>query len=204
MPRGTFQLQPNPLAKRLLPLAYGLVAMVAFILLLTWATLQVQTALAGFLNGESVWSKAEKQATIDLLDYATTGDPTDYSRVERDFAVLDAMRLGSNQVLSGHFDYATVEDELRRGDAMPVAIPSVIFMLDHFSNAPYMRDALRTWRSTDGAVGELHVIADELHRAYGSGPVSEHEISLQRGRINALNNFIQPRSNQFSVTIADG
>ena len=53
-----------------MPLAYALVGMVGLILALTWGALQVQVALAGFLNGESVWSKAQKQTVIDLDAYA--------------------------------------------------------------------------------------------------------------------------------------
>ena len=54
----------RPLSRRLLPLAYALVALVGLILALTLGALQVQVTLAGFLNGESLWSKAQKQAVI--------------------------------------------------------------------------------------------------------------------------------------------
>ena len=60
----------GPLSRRLMPLAYALVVIVGLILALTWGALQVQVTLAGFLNGESLWSKAQKQAVIDLESYA--------------------------------------------------------------------------------------------------------------------------------------
>jgi len=204
MYRDSSQSVQNPLTKRLLPLAYALVAMVTFILLLTWLTLRIQTALAGFLNGESVWSKAQKQLTVDLLNYAASGDAGDYAGVQRDLTTLNAFRNARDRVSSGQFDYASVEEELRRGQALPVAIPEVIFMLDHFANAPYLRDALHLWRSTDGAMTELQAIGDELHREYAAGGVSAARVASQREHINALNAFIQPRSNQFSRSIADG
>ncbi|MEO8746607.1 MAG: hypothetical protein ABI379_02975, partial [Rhodanobacter sp.] len=58
-----------------MPLAYALVVMIGLILALTWGSLQVQVTLAGFLNGESLWSKAQKQEIIDLDAYASTGNP---------------------------------------------------------------------------------------------------------------------------------
>ncbi len=204
MRSGSFQPLRNPLAKRLLPLAYALVAMVGFILLLTWATLQVQTALAGFLNGESLWAKAQKQAVVDLLNYAATGKAAGYADFKRNVVVLDAYRSARVQILSGNFDYGTVERDMRRGGAIPVAIPKAIFLLDHFADAPYMNKALRVWSETDDAVSELKVIADELHRSYASGTISPPEIVRQRNRINALNRFIQPRTNQFSMALAEG
>jgi len=204
MRSGFFHAVQSPLAKRLLPLAYALGAMVAFILLLTWIAFQVQIALAGFLNGESVWSKAQKQSAIDLLNYAETGDADAYAGFERNYTVLSTLRSARDQVLSGHFDYDRVEEELRRARAMPVAIPGVIFMLDHFADAPYMQDALRMWASTDASIAELSEVAGELHQAYARGAVTRAEVVRQRERIDALNDFIQPHSNQFSLYVAQG
>ncbi|HJP98758.1 MAG TPA: EAL domain-containing protein [Rhodanobacteraceae bacterium] len=204
MRSGFFHAVQSPLAKRLLPLAYALGAMVAFILLLTWIAFQIQIALAGFLNGESVWSKAQKQAAIDLLNYASTGDADAYAGFQRNYTVLATLRAARDQVLSGHFDYDSVERELREGRAMPVAIPGVIFMLHHFADAPYMSDALRLWSSTDEPISELNDVAGELHRAYAKGPVTPAEVVRQRKRIDAINDFIQPHSNQFSLYVAQG
>lgn len=192
------------LAQRLSPLAYALVAMVAFILLLTWVALQVQIALAGFLNGESVWSKAQKQVTVDLLSYAATGQPAVYDDFQRNYAVLSAYRLARNKIQSGHYSYNEIVSELRRSHAMPVAIPNVIFALDHFADAPYMEKALRLWRSTDSATLELGEIAGKLHAAYSTGHVVPSEMARFRDRIDAINQYIQPRSNEFSLTLARG
>ena len=72
--RATLQ---KPLSRRLMPLAYALIAMVGLMLALTWGALQIQITLAGFLNGESLWSKAQKQSVIDLEAYAISGDAAD-------------------------------------------------------------------------------------------------------------------------------
>ncbi|HEX7326891.1 MAG TPA: EAL domain-containing protein [Rhodanobacteraceae bacterium] len=194
----------DPLTRRLRPLVYTLVAVVAFILFLTWTALRAQVALAGFLNGESVWSKAQKQVSVDLLHYVATGDPADYADLQRNFVTLDAFRSVRDQVISGHFTYAKAEAELTRGHAMVIAIPSVIFMFRHMSNAPYMRQAISIWRSTDGAVAELGAIGRKLHQDYAAGGVSPAVVAAQRDRILALNDFIGPRAASFSLTIANG
>ncbi|MDN5865382.1 MAG: diguanylate cyclase, partial [Gammaproteobacteria bacterium] len=204
MRRDSFTSLQQPLAKRLRPLVYALIAMVAFILLLTWATLQVQTALAGFLNGESLWSKAQKQVTIDLLNYAATGDAADYADFQGNYAILEAYRSAREKVLSGDFDYDEVEQDLRRGGAIAVAIPKAIFLLDHFADSYFMEKALREWRASDSAVAKLKVIADELHRSYADGSISHAEIVRQRNRINRLNKLIRPHTNQFSMALAQG
>jgi diguanylate cyclase (GGDEF)-like protein/PAS domain S-box-containing protein len=204
MQHGSFHPLRTPLARRLLPLAYALVGVVLLILLLTWVTVQAQIALAGYLNGESIWSKSQKQVTVDLLHYAATGDPADYSDFRKNYAVLESLRTARDMILSGHFNYQSVEDEMRRGRAMPVAIPNAIFMLDHFAGAPYMRDALQQWQSTDSSIAELSKIAESLHQAYADNAMTPAAVARQRARIVAVNAFIEPRSNQFSLNIAQG
>jgi diguanylate cyclase (GGDEF)-like protein/PAS domain S-box-containing protein len=203
MRTSTITLQ-RPLSRRLMPLAYALVGMVGLILALTWGALQVQIALAGFLNGESIWSKAQKQSVIALDAYATKGNAADLANYRLNYDVLMADRWARDQTASGNFDYDAVADALRRSKTVTVAIPGVIFILRHFADAPYMRDALQAWRSTDSSIAELNTIASSLEAGYATGKINNAEIARQRERIGAINSYIEPRSKLFSRAVADG
>ena len=194
----------QPLARRLIPLVYALLAMMGLILALTWGALQLQVALAGFLNSESVWSKAQKQAVVDLDAYATNGSAADLARFRRNYHVLSTSRWARDAVAAGHFNYDEVANALLSADAIPSTIPGVVFMARYFSAAPHMRDALQDWRTVDSSISELDAISRELERAYADGGLSGSEIARQRQRIGALNDFIEPRSKSFSLQIAAG
>lgn len=187
-----------------MPLAYGLAAVVGLVLCLTWGALQVQVTLAGFLNGESLWSKSQKQAVIELTAYARTGDPERLQGFRRNYEVVRVDRWARDAIATGHYDRHAVYDAFRRGGVIPAAIPGMVFILDHFAQLPYMGPALKDWRSVDGAIEELNVIANQLQQAYEHGGPSAVEFAGQRARIDALNNFIQPRSDDFSLQIALG
>ncbi|WP_266158795.1 PAS domain S-box protein [Dyella silvatica] len=194
----------RPLSRRLLPLVYALAAVIGLILALTWGALQVQVALAGFLNGESIWSKAQKQAVIDLDAYAFSGDSTHLASFKRNYAVLQSDRWARDAIDSGHFKKSEVTNAFLHGDVIPSAIPGMIFMLQYFSQAPYMGEAMEAWHSVDDALIELDGMADQLKRDYAHGGVSALEVTRWRERIQKLNNFIEPRSNRFSLQIAEG
>ncbi len=194
----------RPLSRRLMPLVYGLVAVVGLILVLTWVSLQVQVALAGLLNGESIWSKAQKQVVVDLNAYAAKGAPQELAKYRRNYDILMADHNAREAILSGAYDYQAVEQMLQKSHTVAISIPGVIFLLHHFSDAPYMREALSAWRSTDSSIAEINVIADELKRGYSEGGIEQREIELQQARINAINDYIEPRSKQFSLQIAQG
>ncbi|CAM5249045.1 hypothetical protein RLIN73S_00933 [Rhodanobacter lindaniclasticus] len=193
-----------PLTRRLLPLAWVLAVAIALIMVLTWGVLQVQVTLAGFLNSESVWSKAQKQAVIDLDNYATTGAPADLAGFFDNYGLLEADRRGRDEVMAGDYDEQEIIKVFQRGNVMPAARPGMTFMMEHFGWAPHMREAIAAWRSTDAPIAELHTIANELTALYQVGGPTLAEIAAKRARIQALNAYMAPRTNLFSVEMVKG
>jgi diguanylate cyclase (GGDEF)-like protein/PAS domain S-box-containing protein len=194
----------RPLSKRLMPLAYALAVVIVLIMALTWIVLQVQITLAGFLNSESLWSKAQKQAVIDLSNYAISANAASLASFKHNYCVLNSDRIGRDAIASGHFDPKMIEEVFSRGSIMPAARPGMTFMLEHFSNAPHINQALNAWRSTDEKIAELNVVAGELERGYDAGIMTPAAIERQRERINTLNTFIEPRTQLFSVEVVNG
>jgi diguanylate cyclase (GGDEF)-like protein/PAS domain S-box-containing protein len=194
----------RPLSRRLMPLAYALAVAIALIMALTWGVLQVQLTLAGFLNSESVWSKAQKQAVIDLDNYALNGEAGDLADFRKNYGLLESDRSGRDAIASGHFSKQEITKVFTRGNIMPAAQPGMTFMLQYFSDAPHMKEALEAWRSTDASLVELGAIADELQHAHSLGGPSPAEIARQHARINALNVYMEPRTNLFSIEMVRG
>ncbi|WP_336884808.1 putative bifunctional diguanylate cyclase/phosphodiesterase [Frateuria defendens] len=178
-------------------------AVIGLILVLTWGALQIQVALAGFLNGESVWSKAQKQAAIDLGNYAVSGDARELARFRQNYAMLAYDRQVRDAAAGDHFNYSEAAAALRHGNTIPAAIPGVLFMLRYLPGAPYLRDALAAWRSTDEAIGQLERIADDMERGYAAGRVTPLDRVANIARIHQLSDYIEPRAQLFSQRIAD-
>ena len=194
----------RPLSRRLRPLAYGLVAVIGLILVLTWGTLQVQVTLAGFLNGESVWSKAQKQAVIDLATYAQTGDTTRLASFHDNYGLLMSDRWARDAIASGKFDRAAVDKAFTRGKILPTAESGMIFMLRCCTQSPHMGEAVAAWREADGPLLKLGDIAEQLEHAYAQGQPDSALVRQQLARINALNDQLEPLTKRFSLEVAQG
>ncbi|HET7563071.1 MAG TPA: EAL domain-containing protein [Rhodanobacteraceae bacterium] len=175
------------------------------ILGLTWGALQVQITLAGFLNGESIWSKAQKQAVVDLDGYASNGNPSDLEHFRRNFAILQADAAARDAIASGDYDVRKVTRDFQDGSVIPQAIPGMIFILDHFRSAPHMREALHAWYSVNPQIAELGSIATRLQAMYATAaPLPPAEVARMRQRIRQLNQSIEPQASEFSLEIARG
>lgn len=194
----------SPLTQRLMPLAYALAIAIALVMALTWGVLQVQVTLAGFLNSESVWSKAQKQAVIDLSNYALMGNAADLADFQSNYGLLEADRWGRDAITSGNYSEADLARVFKRGNVMPGAQAGMTLMMRHLSQSPHMGEALAAWRSTDAAIMQLGAIAEELRVEHAAGGLSGEEIVRQIGRINALNRYMEPRTELFAVEMVKG
>ena len=202
--RGSPLALQRALPRRLMPLAWALAAVVGVILALTWIALKAQVSLAGFLNAESVWSKAQKQAIIELDAYASNGKAENYANFQRDFGLLKSDRWGRDALAKPTYDDVKVTQAFDRGDVMPLAKTGMILMIRHLAWAPYISKALADWRATDAPLDELGKLANELRAAYATGSPTPEEILRMRGRIRAINALISPHSRDFSLRIAQG
>ena len=194
----------SDLAKRLRPLIYGLIAIVAFVLWLTWVALQLQVSVAGILNAESTWSKAQKQATLDLYAYAVNGDTTSLAQFRRDLVIVEMDREARDTLSTPHPDYVLAKSAFVRGDFLKPAIPGTMFIIHSFAGAPYIRNALQSWRATDPYLDELNTIAARLQHEYARPQPSRTQLDREAQRILAINDTVSPLTNVFSRSIALG
>jgi len=180
------------------------VAVIGLILFLTWFALQVQVTLAGFLNGESIWSKAQKQAVIDLTVYAETGNEDRLRTYRKNYELLASDSWARDAIASGTYDKAAVDEAFARGLILPSAKSGMIFMLHYCTDVPHMREAVLVWRQADGPLKRLDAIAAQLQRAYAQGALDHEAVTEQLAAINAINDELEPLTKQFSLEVAQG
>jgi diguanylate cyclase (GGDEF)-like protein/PAS domain S-box-containing protein len=194
----------HALTQRLMPLVWSLFGLVALVLTLMWGAQQVQLALAGLLNGESTWSKSQKQIVVALQDYVVQGNPESLDSFDSSFAILEADRFAREETAHEHFDWNAAASAFERGKVMPEAIPVMVFIFRYLPGAPYVREALVAWRSTDAAIDELATTAGRLRVERHSPGWTSQRMSMEIARIAALNRIIQPQTELFSTSIAHG
>lgn len=186
------------------PIAVGVVVMVGVVLALTFAFMRVEMSVTGLLNGESTWSKAQKQASMELDHYTRTGDPASLSLAQENLAVVTVIMAARNEIESGTYDREKVEKMFADAHIIPEVIPQGVFVLDHLRDVWFVKEAMTSWRQTDDLIGELATIANRLDEIqHGAKPASGELVAMQV-RIYDINQTIDPMSKYFSLTIANG
>ena len=176
------------------------------VVVLVWlATLSIDILAAGraYVEGESLWSKNQKEAVFYLLRFAETRDEADFRNYQKAISVPLGFRKARLELEKRKPDYLVVRNGFLEGGTHPDDITGVINLYERFQSVSYMQRVLEIWRTGDAFIARLGTAADQLHLLYSAGPAGPAESEEILGRIIQINEELRPWQNRFSDTLGD-
>ena len=169
--RRIFEILPG--GGRLLQIIWPFLVIVIVLLWLSSESMSILVAARSYSEGESLWSKGQKEAVFHLLRYAETRDDANYQKYRADISVLLGDNKARVELEKPNPDYALVWQGLIEGRTHPDDIPHVIKLYRRFRNVSFMADVIATWTQGDQMIEELRVAADQLHGRISAGDPAE-------------------------------
>jgi len=176
------------------------------VVVLVWlATVSIDILAAGraYVEGESLWSKNQKEAVFYLLRFAETGSESDFQNYQKAMKVPLGFRKARLELEKPDPNYALVREDFVEGGTHPDDIPGVIHLYERFKHVSYMMSVLAIWRTGDAFLARLGNAADQLHALYSSGAASPEAREEILSRIIQINEELRPWQNRFSTTLGD-
>jgi diguanylate cyclase (GGDEF)-like protein/PAS domain S-box-containing protein len=189
---------------RLLSIAWPFIAVVMLLALLGCISLYALSAVRGYVAGESLWSKGQKDAIFYLSLYADSRDEGVFQKYR------DAMRVpeGSRQLRLALEQPAPDVDQARRGLMQggnhPDDFDGIIWLFLNFRHISYFARAIDLWTIGDSYLDQLDGLARQLHVAISTGTATEADITHWKGQIVSLNDAVTPAAKAFSDALGEG
>jgi signal transduction histidine kinase len=184
---------------------FGIVAVIlVFELASFWFAMNLMSSIRAYVEGEGLWSKAQKESLNSLLQYTNSFEQSDYD----DFLSQLSVPLGDKQARleleKPHPDLAIASEGLLRGGNSPADIKGMIFLYRNFRHVSYLERAINLW-----AQGDLHIekqlgLGDQIHAAIAANP-APNTTKLKLLIDQAIDNdqTLTPLENQFSETLGE-
>jgi len=169
-------------------------------LLIATAVFAVNAARA-YVTGESLWSKAQKNATRHLLRHAATGDPAEYDAYRAEIAVPLADRRAREAMFADPPEPEAARQALIDGRNHPDDAGAMVVFMRLFRGVPDVAAALEIWGRADDAVAELDALATALHLAMQRDPADAAEIRALTQRIEGVDARLDSLEEDFSYAI---
>ncbi|WP_409316683.1 EAL domain-containing protein [Pseudomonas sp. KCJK9016] len=189
---------------RLLGIVWPFIAVVLFQALLGGVSLYVLSAVRGYVAGESLWSKGQKDAIYYLNLYADSRDEAIYLKYQGAIAVPQGghqLRLALDRQPP---DLQAAREGILKGGNHPDDVSSLIWLYLNFRHFSYLETAIDRWTLGDAYLVELDDVAQEMHRRITADAATDADIRRWKDRIFAINDGVTPAAKAFSDALGEG
>ena len=199
-PSLTSRLTPG---KRLLRIIWPFLAIVALLVVLSGESITILSAGRAYVEGESLWSKAQKQSLVHLMRYAHTHTESDYQKFRAALAVPLGDRKARLELEKPQPDYALAYQGFLRGRNHPDDIPGMIMLFRRFRHLSYIDRSITLWADGDRSIDEFIKVADELHQRISAGETNAEILYAVVDKIFAVDAQLTPEEDTFSSSLGE-
>ena len=189
---------------RLLGIVWPFIAVVLFQALLGCFSLYMLSAVRGYVGGESLWSKGQKDAIYYLTLYADNRDEATFLKYREALAVP----LGGHDLRVAldlpEPDLTAARRGILQGGNHPDDVDSLIWLYRNFRHFGYLEKAIALWTIGDSYLKQLDSLAEQMHRQVAAGHVSAVDVQRWKQQIQAINEGVTPPAKAFSDALGEG
>jgi len=186
---------------------YAVISVMAFLIALELFTLlfamNILSAVRSFVTGESLWSKGQKDAIINLHKYARTRDRQYYDAFHRSLEIPLGDRKARLALEQPVPDLKAAHEGFSQGKIHSDDIPGVINLILKFHQFRYVHEAIQIWKDGDSMTSELMVQGENLHKLISTN-AAESQIVSVLNEIDNLNDRFTALEGNFSYTLGQG
>ncbi len=174
----------------------------AILLLVTAYGMKALSASRAYVEGEGLWSKAQKEGTLHLVAYAESGDESLYEAFLADLDVNLGDRQAREELNKKNPDIDVVRDGFIRGGLDPGDIDDIAWLYRNFHREPHLAKAIAIWEVADAEVASYIEIAGRLHEAVQANDTAA--VAGLKAEVYASDARLTVLENDFSHGLGDG
>ncbi|WP_234997809.1 response regulator [Mucilaginibacter sp. OK098] len=183
----------------------GIMALLVTIELCTlWFAINTLSSVRSFVNGEGLWSKAQKDAVYSLFIYANSHKEADYQAFRQFLKVPQGDNKTRLELQKPQPDMRIAREGFIEGRNHPEDVDGMIRLITRFHNISYINKAIIAWGKAEITMEQLIAISDKLHNMIRANVVSQKEIDKVMREVNGLNSKVTLLEDEFSFTLGDG
>ncbi len=179
------------------------IACVLILVTLVSISVNVSSGMRAYVAGEGYWTKAQKEAALNLQNYIYTGDDFYFNRFSNNLIVNLGDRIAREELSKEEFDYQVAYDGFLKGMNHPEDIPHLISVFRKFSWFSKVKTAIAIWEEGDRKIEELIALGEDVNQGFSEGDVTEGQKQVWSDRLWAIDSELTALEVSFSNAMGD-
>jgi signal transduction histidine kinase/CheY-like chemotaxis protein len=182
----------------------GIMALLVIVELTTLGlSINTLSAVRSFVEGEGLWSRAQKDAVYQIRIYASSHNEKDYAAFQQFLKIPLGDKKALIELQKAEPDFKTAKEGLTEGHNHPDDQDGMINLVMRFSDYYYLRKAFDFWESADTQMQELIPLTAKMHVMIKSGSASQEDINKVMDNIEDINGKLSKLADGFSFTLGE-
>jgi diguanylate cyclase (GGDEF)-like protein len=161
------------------------------------------SSMRAYVGGESMWSKAQKDAVFHLQKYAGSQAPAELLQFRSDIAVSLGDHEARIEMDKQNPDIRKVRREFIRGGNHADDVDGMFNLYRRFGWVSYMQRAIRAWNAADRYMVQLDDAGTAMQREIESTSPNPARIQSILATVSTVNDNLTPIENQFVDALSE-
>lgn len=174
-----------------------------FLIFINFFTIKILSANRAYVNGESHYSKGQKDAARHLISYICNEDPKEWKSFKKELNVTQSDGF-VRAYLTNDADTDTIKKYLRRGHNHEEDLDDMIWLFQNFNQVSFFKKAIDEWEKGDALVNQFDALGTTIHIKIQSGHLNDASRTKFLSQINKISDKLTLNSRNFSGTLGEG
>jgi len=161
------------------------------------------SGVRAYVNGESQYSKGQKDAAAFLINYITFHNEADYIAFKKAIVIPQGDRIARTTLQAHPSDYKRISEGFLAGQNHPADVDNIIWLFKIFKNLPEFKQIVGIWAGADTRVDYLDRIGESVHAKMIKGKISDTEKEMIINAINKNSRSLTIEAQMFSDDLGD-
>ncbi|CAD0003812.1 sensor histidine kinase [Flavobacterium chungangense] len=166
-------------------------------------TIKILSANRAYINGESHYSKGQKDASRHLIHYVFTQDDHKWRLFQEELKVPQSARI-ARETLVKFGDSEIARKALVTGRNHPEDLDDIIWLFENFKQVSFLSKAINEWEEGDELIVKLSEIGKEINTKINSKVLSRTDQIKFLEEIGSISDKLTINERNFSNIISDG
>lgn len=172
------------------------------LIFINYYTIKTTSAVRAYINGESEYSKGQKDALLYLLTYVQTGDQQ-YWPIFRNSLNIPIGDNLARRALVNNGNTETIKEGFLMGKNDPDDLDKMIWLFKNFQSVSFMKEAIQIWHDAEPLINELAAIGEEINDKIKTGTLTPARRQELLGKINIITTELTQKERAFSNTLGN-
>ncbi|WP_394789558.1 diguanylate cyclase domain-containing protein [Rhodoferax sp.] len=195
--------RPHQRGQRLILIAWLFMALVGGTLGFAYYSMGLLSSARAFVGGESLWSKAQREAIYSLSRYASTRDERDYQAYTSALAVILGDRQFRLELEKPEPDMQISRSGLLQGQNHPDDIDGMVSLFRNFRHVEEIDRAVSLWAEADRSIDHMRIVGERLHTAVQMNALDEVSALDIQEELHQVNLQLGPLADAFSYALGE-